>query len=152
MPKAVKKPAVKKAVVKKVSDDSDDSLDSVYQAVEKVVRSYSPPLSTSPAWAKAGKKSLQLTTAEPVAIPKIYGGKPTKLMVAAVMEQKNFVGFYLMSIYMNPALKKKIPAPLLKFLKGKSCFNLKRADDALLGDIKQAIDATIADYRTHGWM
>ena len=149
MPKAVKKTATKKAAPKKATGDS---LDFVYEAVEKVVQSYSPPLSTSPAWAKTGKKSLQLTTAEPVAIPKIYGGKPTKLMVAAVMEQKNFVGFYLMSIYMNPALKKKIPAPLLKCLKGKSCFNLKRVDDALLVDIKQAIDVTIADYREHGWM
>jgi hypothetical protein len=157
MPAAVKKSSVKKSTTKKAAaksanKSSGGSWDSVYHAVEEVLLSYSPPLGTGTAWVKPGKKGMQLLTPEPVSIPRVYGGKPTKLMVAAVMEQKTFVGFYLFSIYMDPSLKKKIPAPLLKFLKGKSCFNLKRVDDALLADIKQAIDVTIDDYRKKGWM
>jgi hypothetical protein len=157
MPAVAKKAAVKKSTTKKVAAKNGDkpsggSWDSIYRAVEAVLLSYSPPLSTGTAWVKPGKKGMQLLTPEPVSIPRVYGGKPTKLMVAAVMEQKTFVGFYLFSIYMDPSLKKRIPAPLLKLLKGKSCFNLKRVDDNLLADIKLAVDATIGDYRKKGWM
>jgi hypothetical protein len=147
-----KKPTTKNAAAKSPNKSSGGSWDSIYHAVEAVLLRYSPPLSTGTAWVKPGKKGIQLLTPEPVSIPRVYGGKPTKLMVAAVMEQKTFVGFYLFSIYMDPSLKKKIPAPLLKLLKGKSCFNLKSVDDALLAAIKQSIDATIADYRKKGWM
>jgi len=127
------------------------SLDSIYQAVEKLMLKYSPPFRTDIASLTRAKKSLQLTVPKPVAIPGAYGGKPTHLEMAAIIRQKDFVGFYLMPIYVDPSLKKELSAALLKLLKGKTCFHLKRLDDVLLRDIQHALAISVAAYQRKGW-
>jgi hypothetical protein len=98
-----------------------------------------------------GKKSLQLTVPKPVAVPGAYGGKPTNLMMSGLILQKDFVGFYLMCIYMNDAVKKKLSPRLLKLLKGKTCFHLKCIDDDLLRDIRHALDLSVSAFRQKDW-
>jgi hypothetical protein len=74
------------------------------------------------------------------------------LQFAAAILQKGYVGFYLMSIYMNEPVKKKISPALLKLLKGKTCFQLKQLDDSLLKDIEAALAAGAQYYRERAWV
>ncbi len=129
-----------------------DSLESVYLEVEKLLMKHAPPFRTDVACMSGGKKSLQLTVPKPVAIPGAYGGKPVDLMMAAVILQKDFVGFYLMCIYMNDVVKKKLSPALLKLLKGKTCFHVKKLDDGLRKDIAAALELGTKSYKARGWM
>jgi hypothetical protein len=73
-------------------------------------------------------------------------------MMAAVILQKDFVGFYLHYIYMNDELKKQVSPSLLKLLKGKTCFHVKELDDGLRKDITAALELGTKVYRARGWM
>jgi hypothetical protein len=87
-----------------------------------------------------------------VAIPRAYGGKPVNVQMAAVILQKGYVGFYLMCIYVNGKAKKEISPALLRLLKGKSCFHLKKLDDGLKKDIEAALVTGTKAYRERGWL
>jgi hypothetical protein len=96
--------------------------------------------------------SFQLTVPKPVPIPGAHGGKPVDLQMAAVILQKDYVGFYLMRIYMNEATKKKLSPALLKLLNGKRCFHVKALEDGLRKDIEEALDVGTKVYRERGWL
>jgi len=49
---------------------------------------------------------------------------------------KNYVSFYLMSVYASPELLKKLSPGLKKRMQGKSCFNFKEVDKDLFGELK----------------
>jgi hypothetical protein len=98
------------------------------------------------------KKGVQIVVPKPVAIPGAYGGKPTDLMMAAAILQKGYVGFYLMCIYMNEPVKKKLSPALLKLLKGKTCFYVTSLDASLEKDIEAALEAGTKYYRERGWV
>jgi len=49
---------------------------------------------------------------------------------------KNYVSFYLMSVYASPHLLKNISPELKKRMQGKSCFNFKEADKQMFGELK----------------
>jgi hypothetical protein len=80
---------------------TEASLESVFAEVVKIMKPYAPPFRTDVPCMSGEKKLFQLTVPRPVAIPGAYGGKPVDLALAAVILQKDFVGFYLMCIYMN---------------------------------------------------
>ncbi|MEI6766118.1 MAG: hypothetical protein WCM76_10785 [Bacteroidota bacterium] len=61
------------------------------------------------------------------------------------------VGFYLMSIYIEPAEKEKIPQELLKMLSGKSCFRIKKLDTHLEVQIETALSAAYNFYKRNNW-
>ena len=150
MPKPTKaKRTPVRAASKPTSDQS--SLSEVYAGVEKLLKRYVPPFKAGDFVVK-GKESLQLVTPKLVAIPGAYGGKPHPHQFAAVILQKGYVGFYLMGVYMNPVLQKKLSAALLKSLKGKSCFHLKSLDEQLEKDIAAALDASMEAYKQRGWV
>jgi len=49
---------------------------------------------------------------------------------------KNYVSFYLMSVYPSPELVKTISPELKKRMQGKSCFNFKEIDPKLFKELK----------------
>jgi len=49
---------------------------------------------------------------------------------------KNYVSFYLMSVYASPHLLKNISPELKKRMQGKSCFNFKEVDKQLFAELK----------------
>ena len=49
---------------------------------------------------------------------------------------KNYVSFYLMSVYACPELLKTMSPELKKRMQGKSCFNFKEVDKKLFGELK----------------
>jgi hypothetical protein len=70
----------------------------------------------------------------------IEGRKKTEMHFAAALIQKGYVGFYFMPAYMNPAFEKVFKdTELMKTLKGKACFHIKKLDGNLTDQIKQAL-------------
>ena len=49
---------------------------------------------------------------------------------------KNYVSFYLMSVYASPEQLKSMSPELKKRMQGKSCFNFKQVDKKLFSELK----------------
>ena len=49
---------------------------------------------------------------------------------------KNYVSFYLMTVYASPDMLKNISPELKKRMQGKSCFNFKEVDKKLFEELK----------------
>ena len=61
-------------------------------------------------------------------------------------------GFYFMPVYAEADLKAVFAPELLKLLKGKSCFHIKKLDPALLDQIKSALQVGYEAYQARGWV
>src|SRR5450755_4301723 len=57
------------------------------------------------------------------------------LCFGAVRLGKNYVSFYLMSVYACPDLLKAMSPELKKRMQGKSCFNFKEVDEKLFREL-----------------
>ncbi|WP_449440512.1 hypothetical protein [Pedobacter steynii] len=73
----------------------------------------------------------------------IDGKKRNEVFFASVIIQKGHVGFYYMPVYTEPEMKKIFNPELLKLLKGKSCFHIKKLDDTLMLQIEDALAAGV---------
>lgn len=82
----------------------------------------------------------------------IEGRKRTEVFFASVAIQKGHVGFYYMPVYAEPDMKKIFDPNLLKLLKGKSCFHIKKLDDTLMSQIEDALAAGFRLYKEKGWV
>ena len=148
----MKKPAKSSKKTGKLTEVSGDgSLEGVYVELKKILARHAPPFKLCDVGVR-NKLSAQLVVPKPVAIPGAYGGKPVNVQMAAVILQKGYVGFYLMCIYVNGKAKKEISPALLRLLKGKSCFHLKKLDDGLKKDIEAALVMGTKAYRERGWL
>ena len=67
------------------------------------------------------------------------GKKMDSLYFATAIIQKNFVGFYFFPIYTHPAAFAGMPVELRKMLKGKSCFHVKKWDEATESNLEALI-------------
>ena len=63
------------------------------------------------------------------------------LCFGAVRLGKNYVSFYLMSVYARPELLKDMSPELKKRMQGKSCFNFKEADEKLFKELAKLTKA-----------
>ena len=122
-----------------------------FKALERVLALYSPPAKM---WVEGShsKPITRLTVPSPVVVPGAYGGRPIDLELATLILQKAFVGFYLMPLYIRPPLRLKIPKPLRKLLRGKTCFRLRSADPAMVEHVRRGVDAGTQFYRERGWL
>jgi hypothetical protein len=59
---------------------------------------------------------------------------------------KNYVSFYLMSVYASPDLMKSMSPELKKRMQGKSCFNFREVDKKLFGELKTLTKAGAAKF------
>src|SRR6266542_1276763 len=59
---------------------------------------------------------------------------------------KNYVSFYLMSVYASPELLKTMSPELKKRMQGKSCFNFKAVDKKLFNELKDLTKAGAAKF------
>jgi len=58
------------------------------------------------------------------------------LCFGGVRKGKNYVSFYLMSVYASPDLLKQMSPELKKRMQGKACFNFKAVDKNLFSELK----------------
>jgi hypothetical protein len=138
-------------IAKRKSSKAGDSLEGVYEQIKHLLAEHAPPFKLRDLGVR-NKQSAQLVVPRPVAVPGAYGGRPVDLQMAAVILQKDYVGFYVMAIYMNPAAKKELRPEFLKLLKGKTCFHIKKFDEELKKDINAALQLGTAAYRQRGWL
>ena len=59
---------------------------------------------------------------------------------------KNYVSFYLMSVYASPGQMKSMSPELKKRMQGKSCFNFKEVDKKLFGELKALTKTGAAQF------
>src|SRR5262249_5883875 len=69
--------------------------------------------------------------------PAIGGRKRTGLYFAGAVIRKSFVGFYFMPRYSNHEFVESLPSELKKWIKGKACFDIRKAGEALFEQIER---------------
>jgi len=122
-----------------------NDLQAVFAALKPLLQAYQPPLVP-----KADTESyFDLWSLKPVVIE---GRKKKEVFFAGLIIQKDFVGFYFMPIYADTDLKTVFKPELLRLLKGKSCFHVKKLDDELLRQIEAALKVGYALYQERGWV
>jgi len=82
----------------------------------------------------------------------IDGRKKDRLWLASALVQKGYVGFYYMPVYMNDAVRQKLGAELMKCLKGKACFHIKKDDPIIFEQIEKALKLGVDAYHSRGWI
>ena len=92
--------------------------------------------------------TYSIAASEPVEIL----GKKRELYFAGTMVQKGYVGFYFFPIYTDPVIAKDLQSELLKCLKGKSCFHIKKNDPKLLQQVEQALEVGYNLYQEKGYL
>jgi len=118
---------------------------SIYQKVKDLMQPYTKTLEVR------GQKEHQFN---------LYGTKEVQLAhkvesgmyFASVMINKGFVGFYFFPIYTHPQAFKDLDALLMKCLKGKSCFHLKKDDPELYNAISKALEKGYKHYQELGYI
>jgi hypothetical protein len=70
------------------------------------------------------------------------------IFFGAVKIQKNYVSYHLMPVYMFPDLLKDISPGLKKHMQGKSCFNFKAIDEAMLTELTNLTRQSIARIKS----
>jgi hypothetical protein len=80
----------------------------------------------------------------------ILGRKRDELWFAGALVQKGYVGFYYMPVYADSSIKKLIKPELLKCLKGKSCFYIKKFDKEIFSQIKEALAIGYKEWHQRG--
>src|SRR5437667_4314194 len=68
------------------------------------------------------------------------------LCFGAVRLGKDYVSFYLMSVYARPELLKGMSPELKKRMQGKSCFNFKEVDEKLFKEMARLTKAGAAKF------
>ena len=68
------------------------------------------------------------------------------LCFGGVRRGKNYVSFYLMSVYARPGLLQRMSPELKKRMQGKSCFNFKEVDEKLFKELATLTKAGAAKF------
>ena len=68
------------------------------------------------------------------------------LCFGSVRVGKNYVSYYLMSVYACPDLLKSMSPELRKRMQGKSCFNFKEVDEKLFEELAKLTKAGAARF------
>lgn len=88
----------------------------------------------------------------PIKEVEVAGRKKKELYFAGLIIQSSYVGLYYMSIYTDTNLQDVFKPELLKLLKGKSCFHIKKMDIGLEKQIMEALDIGYKLYKKRGWI
>ena len=64
--------------------------------------------------------------------------------------KKNYVSAHLIPVYAHPELLAGISAALRKRMQGKSCFNFRNMDEALIDELRILIDAGAERFAADG--
>lgn len=82
----------------------------------------------------------------------IEGRKRKEVFFAGLVTRKSYVGFYFMPVYVDTEIKEFFAPEMLKLLKGKSCFHVKKLDKQLLVQIEKALKEGYKLYQQRGWV
>ena len=122
-----------------------NDLQTVFDQLSPLLLEYQPPL--QPKRNEPGY--LDLWSIKDLVIE---GRKRKEVFFAGLIIQKSYVGFYYMPVYAEPEVKQLFKPELLKLLKGKSCFHIKKLTPELLDQIESALQAGYVLYKQRGWI
>lgn len=125
--------------------ETTTDLTAIFEALKALLAIYAPPL--TPKRDEPGYYDLW-SLKDLV----IEGRKRREVYFAGLIIQKGYVGFYYMPVYAQTELKDVFAPELLKLLKGKSCFYVKRLTPELLGQIEFALKIGYEAYQARGWV
>ena len=168
-PKSPKKTAVKKAAAKKnatakaspqkpaagksetgikYSDKSTDQpeLVPIFNAIKKMLLPYEKG-SIKVRGGSGGQ--IVLVSDKPV---EIAGKKRDELWFAGALVQRGYVGFYFMPVQDASAKKELFKPELLKCLKGKGCFHIKKMDQEIFKQMEEALAKGYRSYKDRGML
>jgi len=128
---------------KKAASKSSAGANPVFEELKGLFAKHVPPLVVLSN--QAGR--FELVTSKPYLIK---GIRKDNAYFGAVMEKKGFIGLYLMFIYEAPEKLERFGPELIKLLKGKSCFHVKKLDENLKEQIADALEEGMAYYRAAG--
>ena len=74
------------------------------------------------------------------------------LFFGAVQSKTSFVSYYLMPVYLQPALLDDVSPGLKRRMQGKSCFNFADVDQALFDELSALTRASYASYQAQGFV
>jgi len=122
-----------------------NNLQAIFGTLKPLLKAYQPPMVP-----KTDTESyFDLWSLKPVVLE---GRKRKEIFFAGLIIQKDYVGFYFMPIYAETDLKTVFKQELLRLLKGKSCFHIKKLDDELLRQIEAALKIGYELYQERGWV
>lgn len=126
-----------------------NDLQAVFDALKPLLQAYAPPLTPR----VDTPTRYELWSVKPLAEPLVIEGRKRKeVFFASLIIQKSYVGFYFMPVYVETELKTVFQPELLRLLKGKSCFHIKKLDSALLGQIEAALKTGFELYQQRSWV
>lgn len=100
----------------------------VFEELRKILQPFAPKL------------TVKTDTADVYYLDGPYSEKWGKeLYFGSVNIQKNYVSFYFMPVYMYPDLLDNVSPELKKHMQGKSCFNFKQVEPALVRELKALV-------------
>ena len=123
-------------------------LDEIFDALREELARYSPPLTVREGGVR-GKRDYTLWSEREV---EVAGRRRKELYFGGLIVQKGYVGFYYMPVDAEPERTEIFDPDLLKLLKGKSCFHVKRLDDAMREHIRSALAAGFERWQQRGWI
>lgn len=130
----------------------NESLDEVFAALKRLLEKHSRGLEARDSLPGSQAKSVQagyyLYGRKEVSI---LGRKPEQAFVAGVMHHAKSVGFYSMALYTHPA-DFSLSASLERCRSGKSCLKIPTAAPEMLKELEALLKATIAFYKSAGWI
>lgn len=74
------------------------------------------------------------------------------MFFASTIVQKRHVGFYFFPIYTHREEFDDVPENLMKLLKGKSCFHIKKYDESVFEQIGSMLEKGLEIYKKEGWV
>jgi hypothetical protein len=122
-----------------------DNLKTIFEEIKPFMAAYQPPLVVTANF----ESRYELYTDKPFIFE---GRKKPNISFAGLIIQSGYVGFYFMPIYTSIKLKEDISPELLKLLKGKSCFHIKKTSPELLEQIRRLIKIGFEKYQENGWL
>jgi hypothetical protein len=75
-----------------------------------------------------------------------YKNRP--MFFAGVRAGKNYVSYYLMSVYARPEMLKAMSPRLKKRMQGKACFNFTAVDQELFGELSRLTEAGFQAFKS----
>jgi hypothetical protein len=130
MPTTATKRASAKKPTKVSKSTSAPDLAATFQALKSVLK----PFESRSELRTDKPKDYHLYTRN-----RIYKGQ--QIYFAGVKLNKNYVSFYLMTVYSSPKQKALISPALKKRMQGKACFNFTTPDSALMKALSQLVSS-----------
>jgi hypothetical protein len=124
---------------------NNPDLPGIFQQLRPLLARYQPPLVSK----HDDPRYFDLWSLKDLVIE---GRKRKEVYFAGLIIQKSYVGFYFMPVYSDAEMKDFFQPELLRCLKGKSCFHIKKLDAMLLSQIDTALQAGYALYQHKGWI